>query len=112
MENFVHEQNVLRFSERLKTETDPTARTRVRQLLLDEENKFAATAERLDKTDGHIASCKEHITRQYGLIDRLNGEGRDVGPAQRLLENLLDLHDLFVSYRRLVSESLNRVELS
>lgn len=111
MENFILEQNVLRFSELLKTENDPAARTMLSKLLLDEEDKFAVTAERLDRTDGHLVNCKAHITRQHDLIDRLNGDGHDVGPAQRLLKNLLELHDLFISYRLRLLESLNQAKL-
>lgn len=111
MERFIIEQNVLRFSELLKTENNPAARKTLSKLLLDEEGKFAATAEWLDRTDGYIANCKSYITRQHGLIDRLTGDGHDVGPAQRLLENLLELHDLFVSYRLRLLDGLNKTNL-
>jgi hypothetical protein len=57
-ENFVREQKVLRFSQLLEIEHDPIKRERLCTLLLNEENKFAATVERLTKTDGHIAECK------------------------------------------------------
>jgi len=111
MENFIHEQNVLLFSERLKVENDPTARKQLRELLLDEENKFAATAERLDKAERNIAKCKEHIARQRGLIEKLKTNGHDIAPSQRLLRNLTELHDLFVSFREAVVTALERSAL-
>jgi hypothetical protein len=64
--------------------------------------------ERLDKTEKHIADCKEHITRQYGLIDKLNLAGNDIGPVDRLLRNLMNLHDLFVSHRQVRVAALGR----
>jgi len=108
MENFVYEQNVFRFSARLKTEDDPAARKLVGKLLLDEENKFAATVERLDRTDGQIADCKSHISLQYALIERLKGDGHDIKPAERLLGNMMELHDLYVSYREVLLDGLDR----
>jgi hypothetical protein len=103
-ENFVREQNVLRFSQLLETEHDPIERERLCTLLLNEENKFAATVDRLTKTDGHIAECR----RQYGLIDKLKMDGHDIEAAERLLRNLMDLHDIYVSHRRSILEGLNR----
>ena len=111
VDNFVHEQNVLRFSERLETENDQTARVQLTKLLLDEENKFAASSERLDRADRHIAKCKQHIARQYSLIDKLKMDGHDIAPAERLLRNLMELHDLFVGYRRQVATALARTTL-
>lgn len=108
MEEFVREQNVLRFSQSLEAEHDPIRRERIGALLLDEENKFAATAERLDKVERHIAECRARIMRQYGLIDKLKTAGHDIQAAERLLRNLMELHDLYASHRQVVFEGLNR----
>jgi hypothetical protein len=108
MENFIREQNILRFSDRLQTEGDPSVRKQLSKLLLDEENKFAACAERLDKTDRHIVDCKAHITRQYGLIDKLKVDGHDIAAAEGLLRNLMELHDLFVSHRQGIVAALEQ----
>ena len=108
MDDFVREQNVLRFSQLIEAEHDTAKRQRLGSLLLDQENQFAATAERLDKTDRHIAECKARIGRPYGLIDKLRIDGRDIQSAERLLRNLMELHDLFVGHRQVLLEGLNR----
>ena len=77
MENFIHERNVLRFSARLEIEKDPKTRSLLSKLLIEEENKFAVTAERLDKAEQQIAECKGRISRQRDLIDKLQNDGHD-----------------------------------
>lgn len=111
LQTFAHEENVIRFSERLKIEDDPRMRKSLSTLLLDEENKFAATAERLHKTESDIARCKLHIVRQYHLIDKLKTDGHDVAPAEQLLRNIMELHDLYVSFRQVLLGRLDRQAL-
>ena len=107
MEKFTEEQNVTPFSERFKTENDPRTRKLLTRLLPDAENKLAA-ADRLDKTEKHIADCKARITRQYSLIDKLNLAGYDVGPAEKLLRDLIEIHDLLVGQRQVIVAILDR----
>jgi hypothetical protein len=106
--DFVYEQNVLRFSSRLETEEDPALRKRLSKLLLEEENKFAATAERVDKIDRHISASQVRVTRQYGLLDRLKIDGHDTRLAEKLLQNLEELYDLSVDYREVLVAALAR----
>ena len=105
---FVDEQNILWFSEQLKSEADPARRKLLGELLRDQESRFAATAERLEKIEKHVADCKAHIVRQRGLIDQLNLAGYDIGHAERLLQNLTELHDQFVSYQQALAGSVDR----
>jgi hypothetical protein len=109
--DFVYEQNVLRFSERLQAEDDPATRKILSKLLLEEENKFAVTSERLDNADRHIARCKSLISLQYTVIDNLKNDGHDTQRAERLLRNMMELHDVFVSYRQTLLDGLNRGQL-
>jgi hypothetical protein len=108
MEKFIEEQSVTPFSERFKTENDPRTRKLLTRLLPDAENKLAATPDRLDKTEKHIADCKARITRQYSLIDKLNLAGYDVGPAEKLLRDLIEIHDLLVRQRQVIVAILDR----
>ena len=104
----IDEQDIFWFSEQLKTEDDPARRKLLGELLLGQENRFAATAERLEKTEKYIADCKAHIVRQRSLINQLNLAGDDIGPSERLLRNLTELHDQFVSYQQVLAVSLDR----
>ena len=108
MENFIHERNILRFSARVETEENPNTRSLLGKLLVEEENKFALTAERLDKTEQQIAECKGRISRQHDIIGKLKNDGHDTRLAERSLENLIELHDLFVSHRVVLVDGLDR----
>jgi hypothetical protein len=109
--NFVREQNVLRFSQSFEIEHDPIKRERLKTLMLHEENKFAATAERLDKTDREIAKCEARVARQHALIEELRKDGHDIQVAKRLVDNMIELHDLYVGFRLRLLEELNRTKL-
>jgi hypothetical protein len=108
VEKFIVEQNVIRYSEHLKVENDPATRRALYKLLVEEENKFAVTPERLDKADRYISQCKAHIVRYYDLIDKQKTGGHDARLAERALRNLMELHDIYVSYRRVVNDGLSR----
>jgi hypothetical protein len=108
VEKFIVEQNVIRYSEHLTVEHDPATRRALYKLLIDEEDKFAVTAERLAKADRYISQCKAHIVRYYDLIDKQRNWGDDARPAKRALRNLMELHDIYVSYRRVVYDGLSR----
>ena len=75
-------------------------------------NRLAMNAERLDKTDGHIAKCKARITLQHGVIKRLKTDGHDIEPAERLLRNLVEPHDLFFRYWLVLLDGSDRRALN
>jgi hypothetical protein len=108
-DGLIHEQTVLRFSARLKTEDYPGTRSRLSKLLVAKENKFAVTAERLAQLDRHIAKSTSFISQLYALIDKLKSDGRDFQQAERSLRNTLELHDLCLSYRHVLVLGLDRL---
>jgi hypothetical protein len=48
------------------------------------------------------------IAVQYALIEKLNSDGHDVQRAERALRNLVELHDLYVKYRQVLLDGLDR----
>jgi hypothetical protein len=42
------------------------------------------------------------------LIDKLNLAGYDVGPAEKLLRDLIEIHDLLVRQRQVIVAILDR----
>jgi hypothetical protein len=105
----VHEQSGLRFSARLETEHYPGTRSRLSKLLVAKENRFAVTAERLTKLDTHIAKCESFILLLHTLIDKLNSDGRDFQEVERSLRNTVKVHDLCLSYRRVLLHAVDRL---
>jgi len=111
-QKFASDQNVARFVGALQTEIDPTRRTSLRSLLLEEENRLGSSLEQLDKADRYIGECQVRISRLVTLIGKLQADGHDPRPSERLLKNMTELHQLLVSYRLIVVDVLNRNKLS
>ena len=68
MGRFDPEANVSRFARMLYNETDPAKRARLRQLLVDEENRFASRSLQLEIADRHIAEALARIDKQTPKI--------------------------------------------
>ena len=106
MFRFVADQNVSRFEDRLRSESDSAKRYLLRTLLIEEEDRFAAGSERLQMAERHIEACNVHISKQKVLLQRLNGTGdpAQLREAKRLLINLLELRDIYESVRQVSDE--------
>jgi hypothetical protein len=55
----------------------------------------------------HIGDGNAKIARQRQLIEELRSDGRDTHDAERLLDNYLDVHQLFVAFRSRTLQALN-----
>jgi hypothetical protein len=110
-QKFASDQNVTRFVSALQTEADPMRRNSLRSLLLEEENRLGSSLEQLDKADRYLGEFQAHISRLLTLIGKLRADGHDASPPERLLNNMTELHQLFVSYRQIVVDALNRNKL-
>ncbi len=85
MDKFVARENIRHFHDRLETETDPTARSILHRLLVQEEDKLGHNSEALHEIENHIARAKEHVNRQQAQILSIEGDGRDTTPELVLL---------------------------
>src|SRR5579871_1661222 len=92
---FVSDGNIDRFVDLLHQQLDPDKRRTLRQLLIEEENRFGALAERLTVVDRHITNGVALISRQSRLLDKLAEDGRDTYNAERLLFCFLEVQELF-----------------
>jgi len=90
----------------LRMETDPSAARRLRDRLIEEEDRFAASSERLDIADGLIDEVKRNIESQELLISGLSQQGANTLPHQRLLENFKNLLANFEARRSKMAENL------
>jgi hypothetical protein len=82
MDKFVARENIRHFRDRLETETDPTNRTLLHELLIQEEDKLGHNSEALQQIDNLIACAKGHVARQLASIE---GNGHDTTQALALL---------------------------
>jgi hypothetical protein len=96
MDKFVARENIRHFEDRLQTEIDPTTRSLLQRLLVQEEDKLGHNSEALREIENHISRAKGHVNRQQALIAS-QGDGHDTAQAQVLLkaysETLLTLEN-------------------
>jgi hypothetical protein len=84
IERFVVEHNVSRFFDRLDGERDADRRAILSQILLSEENKYAALAGNLTELEIYISRCDLHIAKFEALAD-----GADTPAIQSSLRNFV-----------------------
>lgn len=111
MQKFIGEQNISRFVEQFPSAHDPYTRKRLQTLLIEEENKFGFNSEQLESLQQRIKECKGRIDQHERLIRRARANGHDTSTAERVLNNLVELQEVFWSQHQVVLETLNRSKL-
>jgi len=95
----------------LYNETDPAKRARLRQLLVDEENRFASRSLQLEIADRHIAEALARIDKQTRKILELHGGGNDANQLYRTLASTISVLETFKAFRAMVSDNLDKGKL-
>ena len=78
----------------------------LRRLLIEEENRFGATADRLRIAERYITDGLALIVRQADLVAKLDGNSHDIDEAGRTLHNFQMVRSLFVDFRARVYEKI------
>jgi hypothetical protein len=100
MDRFIARANMDHFRDRLMSETDPTIRSTLQRLLVQEEDKLAADFELLADVAGAIAKCRQRLKKQQVLVETLERDGRDGATARALLDGLTESLILHQEYHR------------
>jgi hypothetical protein len=108
MQKFVGEQNVFRFVDQFQIAHDQNTRKRLQTLLLQEENRFAFNSEQLERTQRCIKECKARIGEHESLIQKGRANGHNTATAERALNNLIELQEVFWNYHQIVLKALNQ----
>jgi hypothetical protein len=95
---FIFDLNVTRFVERLRSEYDSDMRGMLKKLLIEEEDRFAQSVERLNNVARYIDGGNRRIASQKSLIRRLKDNGYDTQLAETTLSNLAEIQTLFEQY--------------
>ena len=106
-DRFISDENIAHFVERLGRERDSVRRGTLQRLLIEEENRFGMTVERLRMVERHLAVGVELIARQVETIARLDGDGHDTTEARLTLQNFEMIHALFVECRARIYEKID-----
>ena len=93
----------------LEAETDPHRRATLTDLLILEENEIARARGRQALAQAVVKRGREHVRRQRALLAMLARDDPRRPLAERTLENMLRLQNLFEAHRRLfVDDSARR----
>lgn len=104
LQQFVSEQNVARFVDQLRRESNAVRQDTLKRLLVEEENRFAAAAERLQMVDRNILDGAARIANQTRLVSELKSKGHDAREAERILRTFEMIQGLFMSFRASISQ--------
>jgi hypothetical protein len=105
---FVTEQNINRFTDQLYNETDPQKQEVLRNLLLEEENRFGFYSGQLEITQRHLFEVNSRINRQKQLITKMETNGHDIGQANQFLFLLVEMRTLFDELHASILDRINR----
>jgi hypothetical protein len=109
IDRFVCDGNIANFANRLRKEHDPAKQETLKRLLIEEEDRFGATVERLRVLERYIADGSALIIRQADLVAKLDGDGRDAREAQRALRNFHMVQRLFLDCRARIHEQVEQL---
>jgi hypothetical protein len=90
MDRFIAQENVNHFRDRLRSEADPTVRSTLQRLLVEEDDKLAKDLGLLDDLAREIAKCRRWIEKKQVLVEDLERDGRDVTTARALINGVTE----------------------
>jgi hypothetical protein len=104
VERFVIDGNISRFVGMLRDETNPARQDMLRRLLIAEEDRFGLRCDCLQAAERHL--MEGAATKR--LLAHREGNGGDVGAAERALQRYVWIQDAFHSLRVAVQQQLER----
>jgi hypothetical protein len=87
--------NICLFADQLRWETNPARQETLRRLLIEEEDRFGATEERLRLVKRRLEDNAALIVRQRRRIAEMKRDGADTSSAERLLQTFEMIQNLF-----------------
>jgi hypothetical protein len=105
VQKFVHDLNLARFIEQLESETDPTRRTQLRALLIEEMDRSGSLGERMDQTDRLISRAAARLREQEACVAQLQTERDDALSSEVLLAHMSQILELMTQYRLALAQA-------
>lgn len=96
---YVSEKNVANFVAYLRIELDPEKRILLERLLSVEILRFGSQQDRLHLVDQNLREGETRIAHQRRTVDSAMADEADPCGAERELNNLLAIEELFLSLR-------------
>jgi hypothetical protein len=107
VDRFVNRQNIDSFADKLMSESDPARHTTIRQLLIEEWDRFGHGPQQLAWINQRLASGQRLIENQKSLIASLSVKGCDTICENTLLTLMIETQALFETRRQTIVDALN-----
>ena len=111
MAKFISAHNVEKLVDQLRWQLDPSVRTALQRLLLEEVHRFGFNLEQLSIVDRQLSEAKERIRAQKRIIEGMRVKGHGTARAECLLNNLVGIERIFKQHRQVILDSINRNRL-
>jgi hypothetical protein len=105
---FVSSLNLTRFAARLRVERDPTARSSLHRLLIEEASNLAFNLGQLGSLRREVIAGRARIAVQIAVIETLAANGQDARLAESMLCDLIEVQKTIERYRQVVVEAMDR----
>ena len=106
--HFVGSLNLSRFAARLRVERDPTTRSSLHRLLLEEANNLAFNLGQLGSLQREVIGGRARIAIQIAVVETLAANGQDARLAQSMLCDLIEVQKTIERYRQVIVEAMDR----
>src|ERR1700746_1040128 len=104
MAQFVSSLNLSRFV----VERDPTTRSLLRGLLIEEASNLAFNLGQLGSLQHEVIAGRARIAIQIAVVETLAANGQDTRLAESMFCDLIEVQKTIERYRRIIVEAMDR----
>jgi len=105
---FAKSLNPLRFAARLRGERNPTARSSLHRLLIEEASNLAFNLGQLGSLQCKVIAGRARIAIQIAVVETLAANGQDARLAESILCDLIEVQKTIERYRQVIVEAMDR----
>jgi hypothetical protein len=105
---FVSSLNLSRFAARLRVERDPTTRSSLHRLLIEEASNLAFNLRQLGSLQREVIAGRARIAIQIAVAQTLAANGQDARLAESMLCDLIEIQKTIERYRQVALEDVHQ----
>ncbi len=110
IEEFIAQENIARYQNRLDTELlSANLRRTLTNLLIEEVSRLGIGPKQLAETERAAKTCKDRVEKQRALVTKLNQDGKDTSAAASMLETMIETHAAYEQRCRSIRATLAKV---
>jgi hypothetical protein len=105
---FVSSLNLSRFAARLRVERNPTTRSSLHRLLIEEASNLALSLGQLGSLRREVIAGRARIAIQTAVVETLAANGQDARLAESMLCDLIEVQKTIERYHQIIVEAMDR----